>query len=89
MKRLGNIKSIFGSSCMVITGDKDLKYKDVHSFLNYKVLDKNMKIIGKIISIFGSENQLYFLIKIINRQITYINKMNISDNSNYKIYIKN
>lgn len=88
MRKLGNVISTYGKSCLVIIGDKNLKYKNPSLFLNMKVLDSKINNIGKVISVFGSRKQIYFLIRIIKEfNKYYFNKQNTADRE-YKIYIK-
>lgn len=87
MKRIGCFISKYGKSCLVIKSEKELNFKKPNTFLNINVLDKNMDVIGKIISIFGSEKQLYFLVYLLKKEsaLRYLDDI---DNKN-KLYIKN
>lgn len=88
MRRLGNIISLYGQSCIIIKSEYNLK-KKANFFLNLNILNKNMKIIGKINSIFGSENQIYFLAKIYKNELILIKKKYFENYNEYKIYIEN
>lgn len=88
MRRLGNIISLYGQSCVIIKSEHDLK-KKANFLLNLNILNKNMKIIGKINSIFGSENQIYFLAKIYKNELIIIKKKYFENYNEYKIYIEN
>ncbi len=86
MRRLGIVIASYGTSCIIIKSDDKIDHKDLVSLLNKKVIDRNIDSIGKIISIFGSKKQLYFLAKI-NIKKNY--SESITDYINCKIYIKN
>lgn len=88
MRRLGSIISIYGQSCIIIKCEYFLNKKP-NFFFNINIFNKSMKNIGKINSVFGSKNQIYFLAKVCKNELTFIKKKQFSNYDEYKIYVEN
>ncbi|NLI62177.1 MAG: hypothetical protein GX362_02035 [Methanosarcinaceae archaeon] len=61
MKRLGIVTSLYGPSCLIVCGENIVS--DPINFMNKKVIDQHLNPIGKVVNIFGSESQIYFLVR--------------------------
>ena len=63
MKRLGTVSHLHGKSCFVVKHDISDK-TNLHKMMNLQVIDKGVRPVGKIVTVFGSESQPYFLVRI-------------------------
>jgi RNA-binding protein len=65
MKRLGTVLHRSGSKNLIIRGDELKSSNASGNFprLNSVVIDRALKRIGKVVSVFGPVNHPYFLVK--------------------------
>ncbi|MDV0446263.1 hypothetical protein MsAg5_00920 [Methanosarcinaceae archaeon Ag5] len=64
MKRLGTVTHLHGQSCFVVKYDVADSTTPLFGMMNAQVIDKSVKPIGKVVTVFGSEKQPYFLVRI-------------------------
>ncbi|MCL2863672.1 MAG: Gar1/Naf1 family protein [Methanimicrococcus sp.] len=63
MKRLGTVSHLHGKSCLVVKSDAP-DASPLHKMMNLQVIDKSVRPVGKVVTVFGPEEQPYFLIRI-------------------------
>lgn len=81
MKRLGVVTSRYGQSCLVVCGEESIR--DPSSMLNAKTIDQKLSPVGKIVNVFGSEKQVYYLIRFFRE----FDKSRLEGLINQKIYV--
>jgi len=84
MKRLGTVSHLHGKSCFVVKYDLPDVQTSLHKMMNLQVIDKNVRPVGKIATVFGSEKQPYFLVRIFRELDAAQAKKLIKE----KVYIK-
>jgi RNA-binding protein len=86
MKRLGKVMHISKQNEIIIKGDEKKFSGSMRDMpkVNYFVLDKSIKRIGKITSIFGPVDCPYFAVK----PDRSINKSDLQDFINERIYMQ-
>ncbi len=63
MKRLGTVSHLHGKSCFVVKYDTP-DGTPLNKMMNLQVIDKSVRPVGKVVTVFGSEKQPYFLVRI-------------------------
>ncbi|MDV0445653.1 hypothetical protein MmiAt1_12450 [Methanimicrococcus sp. At1] len=63
MKRLGTVSHLHGKSCFVVKSDTP-EDMPLYKMMNQQVIDKSVRPVGKVVTVFGSEKQPYFLVRI-------------------------
>ncbi|WNY24496.1 hypothetical protein [Methanolapillus millepedarum] len=84
MKRLGTVTHLHGQSCFVVKYDVIDSNASLYGMLNSQVIDKSVRPIGKVVTVFGSEKQPYFLVRIYRELKTAQIKNLVKE----KVYIK-
>ena len=83
MKRLGTVSHLRGKSCFVVKHDTP-DGNPLSKMMNVQVIDKSVRPVGKIVTVFGSEKQPYFLVRIYRELDAAQAKKLVSE----KVYIK-
>lgn len=83
MKRLGIVTSRHGRSCLVVKGES-AESDSSFRLMNAQVIDKSVNRIGKVVTVFGSENQIYYLVRLFRE----IDDARVRGLVKEKVYIK-
>ncbi|WNY27323.1 Gar1/Naf1 family protein [Methanolapillus ohkumae] len=84
MKRLGTVTHLHGQSCFVVKYDSADSKTPLDGMMNAPVIDKSVRPVGKVVTIFGSEKHPYFLI----RAYRELNASQLKGLVKEKVYIK-